>query len=115
MKRRVLAIALATLMLVALLAACGGGGSKNEGKYVLNKMVMDGEEWDLASFAELMDTDVDSVKNMFTIEAIIRPTTPIIRTVPILDKSTFSTAPIMPITANIPAVMKNTAAMLRTS
>ena len=69
MKRRVLAIALAALMLVALLAACGGGGgSKNEGKYVLNKRVMDGEEWDLASFAELMDTDVDSIKNMFTIE-----------------------------------------------
>ena len=68
MKRRILAIVLAALMLTALLAACGGGDSKYVGKYTLSKMSIDGEEWDLAEFAELMDSDLETIQNMFTVE-----------------------------------------------
>jgi hypothetical protein len=65
MKKRVLAIALAVLMLMALLTACGGGA---EGKYVLDKMTIDGEDFDLKAFAELMDSSADDVANMFSME-----------------------------------------------
>ena len=66
--KRILAIALAALLLMAVLAACGGGDGKYLGKYQLSKVSSEGESYTVEEFADLMGMEVDEVKNMMYIE-----------------------------------------------
>ncbi len=65
MKRRVVAIALTALLLVALLAACGGGGdSKYVGKYYMSKIA----DWTVKEYADLLGISEQEAKEFMWVE-----------------------------------------------
>lgn len=66
MKRRVFAIVMAALILVALLAACSGGSgdSKYVGKYYTSQIA----DWSIQEYAELLGITEQEAKEFIVIE-----------------------------------------------
>jgi major membrane immunogen (membrane-anchored lipoprotein) len=67
MKKRVLAVVLAALLLASLLAACGGSGktdSKYVGKYYTSKI----SDWTVQEYADLLGMSLEEAKEFMWVE-----------------------------------------------
>ena len=61
--KKTLTLVLAAVLLLGLLAACGGGGSKYEGTYVLSKL----SDWTVEEYADLLEISLEEAQDSFKI------------------------------------------------
>lgn len=66
--KKAIAIVLLAVMILGLLAACGGGDGKYIGKYQFSKATSEGETVTLDDYADMMGISVDEVKDMICLE-----------------------------------------------